>query len=431
VQALELTLSFDPNEHQMPVPQDPDADLLSNREELAIGYRPFKPDQNRNEIPDGVELAKRGFADINELPWQNEASPGETYKWWAPQYGVERCDICGAEIVMGPGGVVNPRLGLDVRFPFLMTLHYMEHGSFSYEAHYGSEPVQGRIDVPALLRALELRFPYDPNAHQLPLDYVVQPVGRLAPDANDLDGDLLADSEELKAGYNLHDPDQDNDLTPDGIELAKQCAVAINGLPLHDTYGGSPAPKETYKVEYRAMGIETCHICAAEINMGFVEVINPQLESSIMVPFMSVHYIGHGSFSYAGSSNSGRIDIALLARVLEMPRRCGDLATRYLPADLNKDCKVGLPDVAGLTDEWLERTDPNLLPLCGLSQPPFPYEPNDHQLPLAGMWTRICLQTKKSWRLAIVRSSPTRIAIRYPMALNWPNAAPKLSTSCR
>jgi len=381
---LTKALAHTPDIHELPVSQDADADLLADKEELAIGYCVFKADQNCNEIPDGVELAKRCAAIINKLP-EYEEGITETYRADHPCFGIELCDICGQQVNMCGVEIINPQLGLTIHVNYI-ALHYMEHGSFDYGGHSPGPPYEpinsGRTDLQLLMRVLQFRFPYDPNGHQLPLDYVVHPVGRLAPDANDLDDDLLADSEELKAGYDLHDPDQDNDLTPDGIELAKQCAVAINGLPLHDTSGGSPAPKETYKVEHIAKGNETCHICAAEINMGFVEVINPQLDSSIEVPFMSVHYIGHGSFSYAGSSNSGRIDIARLAGVLEMPRRCGDLATRYLPADLNQDCKVGLPDVARLTDEWLERTDPNLLPLCGLSQPPFPYEPNDHQLPL-------------------------------------------------
>src|SRR4030042_807236 len=48
-----------PDQHQLIVSQDADADQLANTEESAIGYRPFNSDQNRNGIPDGVELAQR------------------------------------------------------------------------------------------------------------------------------------------------------------------------------------------------------------------------------------------------------------------------------------------------------------------------------------------------------------------------------------
>ena len=516
-----------PDKHELAVSKDVDWDLLADKEEVTIGYQPFNPDQNDNKVPDGVELAKRCFTDVNDLPWeQDRTDPNQTYKWWAPQYGVETCDICGATIVMGPGGVVNPRLGISVQFPFLMTLHYMQHGSFSYAVvHYGSGPVQGRVDVPSLARALELPLPYEPNDHKLPvaqdadadllsnkeefaigyrifkpdqnrneisdgtdlamccaaavaelpqwsglgdppketykkehaldgleqcdicgddihmggweiinpklgvhypepnnpldrmflpdlalhymnhgsfdcygeelddhrgrvnialllhvlerrlpqywnkhllpLDYVLEPVGQLAPDANDLDGDLLADGEELKAGYNLYNPDQDRDLTSDGIELAKQCAVVVNELPVHDPYGGDPAPKQTYKIEHEVRGDEDCGICGAPRNMGYVEIINPQLHLRIEIPFISIHYMEHGSLSYfgyyqdeGGLLHYGRIDIVLLAKVLEMPRHCGDLGTIYLPGDLNEDCSENFKDIAEVANRWLECTDP-------------------------------------------------------------------------
>jgi len=304
-QALELPLPYEPNDHKLPVAEDADADLLSNKEEFAIGYQIYKPDQNRNEINDGTDLAMCCAAAIEQLPeFEFITPPGikETHKIRYLTDGTETCEMCPFTICMDHWDIVNPSIGMTVSLP-VMAAHYMEHGSFSYAATYHN----GRAHIAQLLRVLELRFPQYWNGHLLPLDYILnilKPGRQLAPDANDLDGDLLADSEELAAGYNLYDPDQDQDLTSDGIELANQCAVAINGLPLHDTSGGSPAPKETYKVEHIAKGNETCHICAAEINMGFVEIINPQLESSIVVPFMSVHYIGHGSFSYAGSSNS-------------------------------------------------------------------------------------------------------------------------------
>jgi hypothetical protein len=192
------------------------------------------------------------------------------------------------------------------------------------------------------------------------LDYFVGPNGQLAPDANDLDGDLLADSEELEAGYNLHDADQDNDLTPDGIELAKQCVAAISELPVHDPYSGGPPPDETYKINFFQRGIERCGICGAMRNMGYWLVINPRLDVSVEVPNIVCHYTEHGSFSYAGDVHGeGRIEVPLLVKILEMPRRCGDLGMVYLPGDLNEDCKVNIADFAKFADKWLGSTDPS------------------------------------------------------------------------
>ena len=374
-QALELPLPYEPNDHKLPVAEDADADLLSNREEFAIGYRIFKNDQNRNEIPDGTDLAMCCAAAVAELPqWSGQGDPPkETYKIEHALDGVEQCDICEKWIHMGGWEIINPKLGvhypepnnpLDRMFLPDLALHYMEHGSFDC---YGEDidDHRGRVNIALLLHVLELRFPQYWNRHLLPLDYSLGPVGQLAPDANDLDGDLLADSEELKAGYNLYNPDQDRDLASDGIELANQCAVVINELPVHDPYGGDPPPKETYKIEHEARGEEICGICGAIRNMGYVEIINPQLHLSIEVPFISIHYMEQGSFSHFAYEfyayhlqHAGRINVPLLVKILAMPRRCGDLGTIYLPGDLNEDCSENFKDIAEFADKWLECTDP-------------------------------------------------------------------------
>lgn len=326
-----------PDLHQLPVNMDADGDFLANGEEFAIGYLPFDPDQNRNTAPDGIELANRCNSIIEKLPWEGQQTdPNQTYKWHTPVFGIEWCEICAAQINMGPAGIVNPRLNLSVSFP-LIALHYIEHGSFSYNG----TTHDGRVDVPLLLRVLETRFPYDPNEHQLPID------------GNDFDEDLLTDNEELKAGYDLYDADQDDNLVPDGIELAKQCQEIIDGLPLYE-----PGITEICKKENLLRGLEWCDICPASVNMGTVEIINPKLQLSIEFPFLTLHYMEHGSFSYAGDYHGkGRIDVALLAKILQMPRRCGDLGTIYLPGDMNKDCKEDLNDLADFADNWLETTD--------------------------------------------------------------------------
>ncbi len=360
--------AYTPDNHELPVSQDADADLLANKEELAIGYRVFEPDQNRNEVPDGVELAKRCAADINELPiydpYSGDPEPDEIYKICAYAYGIYICPICGETIVMVFTRIVNPKLGLAYpdNWPYsdslsALSLHFMEHGSFSLFEEADDLRFDFREDIPSLLRVLELRFPYDPNEHQLPLDYVVESVGQLAPDANDLDGDLLADSEELKAGFNLYDPDQDQDLTPDGIELAKRCAAVINQLPWPNEVTD---PNETYKWGGAQLGLEACDICGELMGMGPGGIVNPRLGINVECNiYMAIHYMEHGSFSYSGDAGAGRIDVPALMKVLEMPQRCGDLGTLYLPGDLNKDCKVDFTDFVELADKWLESTDPN------------------------------------------------------------------------
>jgi len=338
-----------PITHQQPVSRDADADLLSNAEETAIGYRPFIIDQNRNEVPDGVDLAQHCAAVINELPAYYPDTmmpiPNQTHKVVHALFGMERCDICGQEVNMGGSEIVNPNLGLSYPDPndplngtYLpdLALHYMEHGSFDCFGDVHS----GRVDIARLLRTLELRYPEDPNEHQLAV-------------TDDLDGDLMTDSEELKAGFNLYDADQDDDLTDDGIELARQCAEVVDALPVFDPNG--PEVNAIYKVNYLQRGLENCETCGLAVNMGYWEITNLKLGLSIDVPVLALHYMEHGSFSYAGNVHEkSRIDLPGLVKILEMPRRCGDLGTLYSPADLNRDCQVDSDDFVIFTEQWLQ-----------------------------------------------------------------------------
>ena len=340
---------YQPNEHQLSVSNDADSDLLANAEEAAIGYRPFDADQNRNTIPDGAELAKHCASIIASLPFQHEAEPNKTHKFEHALDGLEICDVCGERIHMGGCTIINPKLGLRYPDPndpldgaFLpdLALHYMRHGSFDC---YGDDH-SGRVDIARLLRVIEAPYPCDPNEHQLPAG------------GNDLDGDLLTDEEELAAGYDLHDADQDDDLGPDGIELARQCAEVIDALPVYEP--NTPGVDEPYKAQFWMRGLEHCDICGEARNMGFWKIINPKQNLALDVPDILCHYMEHGSFSYAGDVHKkGRIDVALVVKILEMPRRCGHLGTVYPPGDLNKDCQVNFADIAEFANGWLQVSD--------------------------------------------------------------------------
>jgi len=346
---------YTPDSHQLLVSQDADADLLSNKEEIAIGYQPFTADQNHNQIVDGVELAKRCASVINELytyiPGTMMPIPNHAYKVKHALRGVELCDVCGQPIHMGGWEIINPKLDLNFPDPndplnraFLpdLALHYMEHGSFDC---YG-DIHRGRVDVARFLRVLELHFPYEPNEHQLSLE------------VNDLDGDFLTDTEELAAGFNLYYADQNENLVPDGIELAKQCAEVIEALPIFDPNG--PEVNAIYKVDFSQRGLEWCQVCGESVNMGYCQIVNLKSGLSIQVPYIVSHCMRHGSFSYSGDVHGkDRLNIPLLAKILEMPRRCGDLGTIYLPGDLNKDCKVDTEDLAEFLKIWLEGKTPS------------------------------------------------------------------------
>jgi hypothetical protein len=341
--------------HQQPLSRDADADLLVDMEEAAIGYCPFVPDQNRNTVPDGVELAKHCAAVIKELyvyiPDTMMPIPNKPYKIQHALFGIERCGICGQEVNMGGCEIVNPMLGLSYPDPndplngtYLpdLAVHYMEHGSFDYFGDVHSD----RTDVARLLRVLELRYPIDSSVHRLPVD------------GDDLDEDLLADAEELAAGYDLYDADQDDNLVPDGIELARQCGQVIDALPIFDPNG--PEIHALYKESFLQRGLEYCGVCGTSVNMGYWRITNLKLDLFIDVPELVLHYMQHGSFSYSGDVHGkGRIEVTKLVKILEMPRRCGDLGTIYLPADVNKDCRVDSSDFLEFIERWLRDVDPN------------------------------------------------------------------------
>lgn len=349
-----------PDQHMLDVRSDVDLDYLGDREEQALAYRLFCADQNRNGVEDGIDLAQRCAQVIADLPFYEDphSPPPTTYKIRHDLRGSEDCHVCGLTLNMGGIQIVNPRLHLEyptetdpldpVFLPY-MAIHYMEHGSFncSGTVHLG------RVDVARLMRVLELRFPYEPDEHEVSLDEgLVPPPDVLV--SKDLDGDLLADLEELAARTNLYDPDQNENLIPDGPELARRCVEIFEALPLE----AEAAPGQTYKWLAYTYGTENCHICGETVNMGPAGIVNPRLGLEISFPQLALHTMSHGSFTYGGTEHGGRVDVPLLLKVLEMPQQCGDVGTVFHPADTNRDCHFDLTDLVETAQSWLASTDP-------------------------------------------------------------------------
>jgi hypothetical protein len=156
---------------------------------------------------------------------------------------------------------------------------------------------------------------------------------------------------------NLYDADQDDDLLPDGIRLAKRCAEVIDGLPTIDP--STAEGKGIYKISYMMRGFEWCEICGESVNMGYWQIVNADSGISMDVPEIARHFMEHGSFSYLGSVHgAGRAEVVSLLEVLGLPSECGDLGTVYAPADLNKDCKVDDEDFTLFVEQWLSSVEP-------------------------------------------------------------------------
>jgi len=117
----------------------------------------------------------------------------------------------------------------------------------------------------------------------------------------DDDDDYLTNSEELITG-----------IFPSGEShtLAQSHKALIDSLPRVIT------PNSCYVIEHPTYGYYNCPICGELANMGYVTVHNPMHELEIDIPYMALHFMEHGSFSYIIEDDTTRIDIALLNKTI-------------------------------------------------------------------------------------------------------------------
>jgi len=121
------------------------------------------------------------------------------------------------------------------------------------------------------------------------------------PVPGDEDSDYLTNSEELITG-----------VYPSGESqtIAQTCKAIIDSLPRQ------VLTDSCYVVEHPAYGFYNCSICGEAHNMGTVTVHNPMHELEIDIPYMALHFMDHGSFSYIIEDDTSRIDIALLSKTI-------------------------------------------------------------------------------------------------------------------
>ena len=261
--------------HWLPLPDntDLDADLLPDEDEPYLGMQPNNPDTDGNGIVDGTQLS-RAFANvIAALP--REAQDHAVYVEAHQMWGMETCDRCGEQVNMGFVRVINPRENQWIDLPYI-ALHYMKCGGFGFEGSINKGTVDARV-VKTVLQS-------EGTAHQLPIE-------------SDEDHDGLTDQLETRFGSQAGNPDSDGDGVRDGTQLARQHWKEIEALP----HAPSSGP---HRIEHKARGIETCESCGLEVNMGYVEIINPAENFRVELPYLSLHYLQHGSFAARGSTHS-------------------------------------------------------------------------------------------------------------------------------
>jgi len=281
------------NQHWLPTPLllDGDQDLIFDAEEITLGLDLHDPDENRSRVIDGPELAEKYEEIIDGLPYWNPPDPPPNgivktdYKVW----GVEFCEVCGHCVNMGFLRIYNPwkDISIDVHY---IALHYLRHGSYNFDGTIN----EGRIDLERLDAVLE-------DLHRLKVN-------------NDSDGDLLADDEELGIGSDPYEHDENGNFVRDGVDRTVLVNTQIDLLPF------GPLSDRVYRLNHPTFGEETCEVCGEVVNMGCLEITDPLNGLTVNIPYIGLHYMQHGSFSYDGTTNDGRVDVVLLESILQNAR---------------------------------------------------------------------------------------------------------------
>ena len=288
--------------HFIPLPGDINNNGLSYAEEIYLGT------YEDGILNDCQEYAKLFKIIIDSLP--DSVCTNKTYKIDNLMRGVIQCQACGNWINMGFVTIVNPLRNLEMELPY-MALHYMENGYFSY----GGNDTFNRVEIDTLKSIL---FPYDPE-HMIPVE-------------NDLDGDGLSyvDEDSLWLAYTAEESDFDNDGIMDGPQIAEEL---IRLFPKLKESSDGIHSHVKYNLVY---GIENCQICGSTHNMGTVEIFNPENNRHYEIPYLALHSMAHGCFSYDGDVHSNeRVDVIKLIRAMKTHML-------FISADTDDD---------GLTDE--------------------------------------------------------------------------------
>jgi hypothetical protein len=197
--------------------------------------------------------------------------------------------MCGLEVNMGYVEIINTAEEQRVQLPYI-SLHYLQHGSFVAR---GSVHTFEQHDP----RTLDCVLHSDGSMHLLPI-------------ADDADADGLTSAEETQFGTRPDIADSDNDGLLDGAEISRSLVTAVDSLPR------TAQSDRPYRIDMQANGLEECEVCGEVVNMGFVAVVNPTRDDSLVIPYIGLHAMQHAGFAYNGTVHDGRVDPLRLAELL-------------------------------------------------------------------------------------------------------------------
>ena len=277
------------DDHWLTVPDDPDLNYLSYKEDILLGTQCLY-----SFIPSADSIAKAYKTIIDNLP--REQSDTTCYAVDNYTYGFYNCPICGETANMGTVTVHNPLRNLEIDIPY-MAMHFMNHGSFSFII----EEDTSRVDIELLKEVLA---PFD-----------IEHLSIIT--LNDNDNDGLNNPSELYFETDPENPYTHNLGIDDGQEMTEAIIEHISDLPVVEA-GGTPPDDKVYLLYGEVWGFESCDICGQNLNMGTVDIINPMNGTSMSFSIIGLHYMAHGRFAYNGTENTGEIDPIELATILDI-----------------------------------------------------------------------------------------------------------------
>ncbi len=83
-----------------------------------------------------------------------------------------------------------------------------------------------------------------------------------------------------------------------------------------DTLPDTIQTDRPFRIDHMMRGVVPCPKCGLNVNMGYVSIINPLRNLQLDIPYMGLHFMDNGFFSYGSDEDYQRIDIDTLKKIL-------------------------------------------------------------------------------------------------------------------